>query len=99
MHTKVTRVKVTRVLGVACIALATQAAAQVTLYEGEGFRGRAMSASGEVRNLAKSGFNDRASSAVVERRPLGSVRTRAIRRQLRGLAQRKLRHVGGNGPR
>ena len=58
---------VTRVLGVACIALAAQAAAQVTLYEREGFRGRAMSVSGEVRNLAKSGFNDRASSAVVER--------------------------------
>ena len=42
------------------------AAAQITFYEGQGFRGRAFSANGEVRNFAETGFNDRASSAVVE---------------------------------
>jgi uncharacterized protein YcfJ len=61
MHTKLMTA-----LGVAGIALATQAPAQLTLYEGQGFRGRTFSANGEVRNLAGSGFNDRASSAVVE---------------------------------
>ena len=35
-------------LGVAGILLATQAAAQVTFYEGENFRGRAFTASGET---------------------------------------------------
>jgi len=56
------------VLGVAGMALAAQAAgaAQITFYEGEGFRGRVFSANGEVRNFAGTGFNDRASSAVVE---------------------------------
>jgi uncharacterized protein YcfJ len=56
------------VLGVATVALAAQAvmAAQITFYEGEGFRGRTFSANGEVRNFARTGFNDRASSAVVE---------------------------------
>jgi len=54
-------------LGVAGILLATQAAAQVTFYEGENFRGRAFTASGEIRNLERQGFNDRASSAIVDR--------------------------------
>ena len=62
MHTRLMSV-----LGVAGMAFAAQAAAaQITLYEGEGFRGRAFSANGEVRNFAGTGFNDRASSAVVE---------------------------------
>jgi len=56
------------ILGVAGAALAAQAvgAAQITFYEGQGFRGRVFSANGEVRNFAQTGFNDRASSAVVE---------------------------------
>lgn len=54
-------------LGVAGILLATQAAAQVTFYEGENFRGRAFTASAEIRNLERQGFNDRASSAIVDR--------------------------------
>ena len=49
------------------IALATQAAAQVTFYEGEYFRGRAYSTSTEIRNFDRTGFNDRASSVVVDR--------------------------------
>ena len=45
------------------IALATQAAAQVTFYEGEGFRGRAFTVDREAWNLDRTGFNDRARSA------------------------------------
>ena len=52
-------------LAVAGIAVATTAAAQVTLYAGEGYRGRSFTADNTVWNLDKSGFNDRASSAVV----------------------------------
>ncbi len=40
-------------------------AAQVTFYEREGFDGRSFATAGQVRNLQRSGFNDRASSAVV----------------------------------
>jgi uncharacterized protein YcfJ len=54
-------------LGVAALTLATQAAAQITFYEGEGFRGRAFSTSQQIRNFERSGFNDRASSVVVDR--------------------------------
>ena len=54
-------------LGVAGIVLATQAAAQVTFYEGENFRGRAFTTQNEIRNLERFGFNDRASSAIIER--------------------------------
>ena len=55
------------VLGVAAIGLANQAVAQLTLYQGEGFRGPAFSTDRPVRNFDRIGFNDRASSAVVER--------------------------------
>ena len=54
-------------LGVAAIGLATQAAAQVTFYEGEGFRGRAFRIDKQTWNFEPLGFNDRARSAVVER--------------------------------
>ena len=47
--------------------LATAASAQVTFYENEGFRGRVFSTSSEVANFSNYGFNDRASSIVVER--------------------------------
>ena len=52
--------------GVAAICCATQAAAQVTFYEGEGFRGRAFRVDNTVWNFESTGFNDRARSAVVE---------------------------------
>lgn len=41
--------------------------AQVTFYSQPGFSGRAYSVGGTDANLARSGFNDRASSAIVER--------------------------------
>lgn len=49
----------------ACGAL--QASAQVTLYSQPGLRGQPFSVNGTVPNLDGSGYNDRASSAVVDR--------------------------------
>lgn len=54
-------------LTVVAIALATQAAAQVTLYGREGFRGRAVQVNSTVPNLGRVGFNDLASSVIVDR--------------------------------
>jgi len=53
-------------VGFASAAIAIDAAAQLTLYEGENFHGRSFTANGIVTNLDKTGFNDRASSAIVE---------------------------------
>jgi len=47
--------------------LAGQASAQVIFYEHEGLRGRVFTANGPITSLEDFGFNDRASSAVVER--------------------------------
>src|SRR4029450_5045017 len=51
----------------AALVMATQAAAQVTFYDAEGFRGSAFMVRQTTPNLSPLGFNDRASSAVVER--------------------------------
>ena len=48
-------------------SLCTQAMAQITFYEGEGFRGRAFTADKRVYDFERFGFNDRASSVVVDR--------------------------------
>ncbi len=53
-------------LGVAGLIVATQAAAQVTFYEREGFRGRSFDADRPIANFERFGFNDRAASAVVQ---------------------------------
>lgn len=58
--------KLKAAIGAATVLLATQAAAQITFYEGEGFRGRAFTTNKEVWNFDRSGFNDRASSVVVD---------------------------------
>jgi len=55
-----------KLLLVAGILVAGQAAAQVTLYEGEGFHGRSFTADRTVWNFDRQGFNDRASSAIVQ---------------------------------
>ncbi len=52
-------------LGAAAMALATQAAAELTFYEREGFEGRTFRAARQIGNLERFGFNDRASSAIV----------------------------------
>ena len=54
-------------LGVAAALGAAQAAAQLTLYEGENFHGRSFAANGPVSNLDGTGFNDRASSVIIDR--------------------------------
>ncbi|CAN5135634.1 hypothetical protein BH11PSE11_BH11PSE11_05100 [soil metagenome] len=59
--------KLNYVLGVAALALAAQASAQIRFYEGEGFSGRSLSTDKQIWNLDRSGFNDRISSIVVER--------------------------------
>jgi len=52
-------------LAVAGLAIATQAAAQVTFYEREGFEGRSFTTEQRIGNFERYGFNDRASSVVV----------------------------------
>jgi uncharacterized protein YcfJ len=54
-------------MAVAALVISAQAAAQVTFYERENFRGRSFSTEEQVGNLDRFGFNDRASSVVVER--------------------------------
>jgi uncharacterized protein YcfJ len=46
--------------------VATQASAAITFYEGEGFRGRAFTTDKQIYNFERFGFNDRASSVVVD---------------------------------
>lgn len=55
------------VLGLGAALLAPFAAAQVTLYEQEGFTGRTFTADSPIYNLDGLGFNDRASSLIVDR--------------------------------
>jgi uncharacterized protein YcfJ len=52
-------------LAVAAVTIATQAAAQVTFYEHEGFQGRSFTTEKQIDNFERFGFNDRASSVVV----------------------------------
>lgn len=54
-------------LVVAALAAAAQASAQITFYGQEGFRGRTFTTDREVWNFERFGFNDRASSVIVER--------------------------------
>jgi len=53
-------------LGISAAVLAPLAVAQVTFYEQEGFHGRTYTTNGTINNLDRSGFNDRASSVIVE---------------------------------
>lgn len=59
--------KLKSAIGVCAALMAGQAMAQITFYEGEGFRGRAFSTSRQVANFERYGFNDRAASVVVTR--------------------------------
>lgn len=54
-------------LAVAGAVFVTQAAAKVTFYEREGFDGRSFTTEQRVNNFDNHGFNDRASSVVVQR--------------------------------
>ena len=53
-------------LAIAGLVFAAQAAAQVTFYEREGFRGRSFYVDRTIWNFDPLGFNDKASSAVVD---------------------------------
>jgi uncharacterized protein YcfJ len=53
-------------VGIVGLAAATTAAAQVTLYSHEDLRGQQFTADGTVHNLERLGFNDRATSLVVD---------------------------------
>lgn len=55
------------VLAACGIVLATSAAAEITFYEREGFRGQSFTTNDRVWNFERAGFNDRASSVVVGR--------------------------------
>jgi uncharacterized protein YcfJ len=54
-------------VGLVALFVAAHASAQITFYEGEGFRGRTFATDKQVRNFANIGFNDRASSVIVDR--------------------------------
>lgn len=53
-------------LAAAGLLWGAQAMAQITLYEGEGWHGRAFTTSQPVRDFSRNGFNDRASSVIVD---------------------------------
>ncbi len=55
------------IVAAAALLAAGQAFAQVTFYENEGFRGRAFSTDRQLADFKRQGFNDRASSVVVDR--------------------------------
>lgn len=48
-------------------AIATPAVAEVTFYEHDGFKGRSFNTEQQIDNFKSVGFNDRASSVVVDR--------------------------------
>ena len=86
---------------VAAVALlaAGHALAQVTFYEGEGFRGRAFAAGRTVDNFANVRLQR--SRLLCRRRswPLGSLRGRRLQRPLRRPSTRQLRLAARHGPR
>jgi uncharacterized protein YcfJ len=53
-------------LAVSALICATQAMAQVTFYENDGFRGRAFTTNSQVNDFTNRGFNDRASSVIID---------------------------------
>jgi len=56
----------TMALGIATLLLAPLAVAQVTLYESDGLRGQVFTADRPITDLTRYGFNDRASSMIVQ---------------------------------
>ena len=52
-------------LGIAAITLAAHAGAEITLYPADGFHGRGFTVDGTVSNFDRTGFNDRARSAII----------------------------------
>jgi uncharacterized protein YcfJ len=65
--TRAMRITTRHLVGLFALVVAAHASAQVTFYEGENFRGRTFATDKQVRNFERFGFNDRASSVVVDR--------------------------------
>jgi uncharacterized protein YcfJ len=59
----------TSLLAASALWIAAPALAQITFYECESFHGRAFTARDQVSDLGRTGFNDRASSVIVDRGP------------------------------
>ncbi len=57
--------KLKTILAVAAVAVATQAAAQITFYEYDNFQGRTFTTERNIANFERFGFNDSASSVIV----------------------------------
>lgn len=53
-------------MAIAALTLASQAMAQITFYEHDGWRGRTFTANQQVRDFTRNVFNDRASSSQWE---------------------------------
>jgi uncharacterized protein YcfJ len=53
-------------LGLLAATVSAQAFSQITFYEGEDFRGRAFTTGRETVDFRRQGFNDRASSVIVD---------------------------------
>ncbi len=58
--------KMKTILGLGAVVLSAQAMSQVTFYEGENFHGRAYATSRDQSDLRRGGFNDSASSVIVD---------------------------------
>ena len=54
-------------ISAAALSISAQAVAQITFYEHDGWRGRTFTTNDEVRDFVRVGFNDRASSVIVDR--------------------------------
>ena len=57
------------IVAAAALLASAHASAQISFYENDGFRGRVFTVDGQVSNFERQGFNDRASSVVVDRGP------------------------------
>lgn len=53
-------------LGLSAVVLSANAVAEITFYESEDFRGRAFTTNKGLSDFKRSGFNDRASSVIVD---------------------------------
>lgn len=54
------------IAGLSALLMAAQVYAEITFYEGENFHGRAFSTEKQIPNLNKAGYNNQASSVIVD---------------------------------
>jgi uncharacterized protein YcfJ len=58
--------KTKTLIAASALLISAQALAQITFYEGDDYRGRAFTTRDQVTDFTRSGFNDRASSVIVD---------------------------------